>query len=104
MKKSGELKQMQEIAHKLSAQLLSTDAAPCTEEKHKNQSCITAEEERPLTKEEKAKDWHRRPFNAYDHRRMCNGCAAYWFASMASNVLNEMQCWAVRIEAEEERK
>jgi hypothetical protein len=89
MTKTEELERLQKAARKLGSDLLSTEAVPCTEE-YGNQSCVTAEEERPLTKEEKGRGWSRRPFYAYDHRRMCNGCAAYWFASMAALTVDDL--------------
>jgi hypothetical protein len=89
MTKTKELQRLQKIARKLGADLLSTDVAPCTKEQN-NQSCVTTEELRPLTKEEKGRGWSRRPFYAYDHRRMCNGCAAYWFASMAALTVDDL--------------
>lgn len=98
------LKELSEMAKKLGCDLLSTDVCPCTEQKRGTESCVVAEDSRPLTREEKGKGWARRPFNAYDHRRMCNGCAAYWFASMTANVLAEMHCWDQRAKAEAEMK
>jgi hypothetical protein len=98
------LKDLANVAAKLGNELMTTDLAPCTEQKNGNQSCVTAEETRPLDREEKKKGWARRPFNAYDHRRMCNGCAAYWFATMASNVLHDMVCLNARVEAEKKAR
>lgn len=68
------------------------------------ESCLRAEEVRPLTAQERGWGWARRPFSAYDPARLCRGCAAYWHAEMAAQLLHEAHCWAIRIGAEEARR
>lgn len=81
----------------------------CSNQRKKNKdddwdpSCIQKEENRPLTKAEKAHGATRRGFSAYDHRRMCDSCASYWFAEMAAQTLHQMYCWAQRDQAKAER-
>ena len=89
-------------ARQLANDLFGNDQAECSQPADKP-SCIQLEEDRPLTREERAKGWERRPFCGYDHRRMCNACAVYWWAEMAAQVLHEMHCWQVRINAEKQR-
>lgn len=94
------LEQMAATARQLANDLFSHDDAKCQEQGHGKQSCMQAEEDRPLDREEKKKGRTRRPFFAYDPRRMCRGCQAYFFAERAAQELNEMRCWKIRQEAE----
>ncbi len=50
-------------------------------------SCIQLEDKRPLTKEEKAKGWERRPYYGYDPEKMCAVCAAGWYVELAAQRL-----------------
>jgi hypothetical protein len=63
-------------------------------------ACTMQEEERPLTRAEKAKGWARRPFYAYDHDRMCSACRAYWYLSMAELSLSDIHRFRERVTAE----
>lgn len=90
------LEEMATTSRELANSLFSSDETPCQEMKYGKPSCIQAEEDRPLTKEEKKDGWSRRPFWAYETKRMCNGCLAYYFAERAAQVLHEMYCNGVR--------
>lgn len=68
-----------------------------------DKSCVQAEEERPLTAAEKKRDWYKRPFYGYDAARMCDSCAAYWFAEMAAQTLHRMHCNLERCAATRKR-
>jgi hypothetical protein len=87
------LEELHATAKKLATALLeNTGPIQCSGDKHSEGiSCSCAEERRPLTSEEKKRGWTRRPFYAYDATRMCDPCAAYWFATMCSNVLGDIK-------------
>lgn len=87
-KEEPTVKGLQERAHALSVELMGT-FAPCARGEGKD-SCVTVEEKRPLTAAERERGWARRPFYGYDHLRMCDACAAYWHASMASICLLDL--------------
>lgn len=100
----SKLEEFARTSRELANALFSDDEVACSQQAGGQPSCVQKEEDRPLTKEEKRKDWARRPFFAYDPDRMCAGCRAYFFAEMAAQTLHEMRCWQVRIEAEAKRK
>lgn len=77
--------------------------APCTEDTGAG-ACIAKEEDRPLTRQEKAKGWARRPWSAYDPARLCDACAAYWFAGMVCVSLESIQRRQAIVEAEKARR
>lgn len=95
-----ELEFMSLAARELANKLFSSKEAACTQ----NVRCLEAEEDRPLTKEERRQGWARRPFWAYSSDRMCAGCQAYFHAERAAQLLHEMRCWQIRIEADTARR
>lgn len=99
-----DLQTLSETARELANTLFSTKSAECSQMTGGKPSCIQAEEDRALTRDEKRQGWSHRPFYAYDSSRMCSGCQAYYHAERAAQVLHEMRCWQVRAEAEEARK
>jgi hypothetical protein len=83
------LEELSQIARELSGELFHTEETPCS---GGNGGCLRVEEARPLTRAEKQAGLARRPFDAYDHSRLCAGCRAYWFAEMAAQTLHRMHC------------
>jgi hypothetical protein len=99
------LKRLSETARELANELFRRDVLDCTGPTDNGPvTCIRAEEDRPLTRAEKAKGWSHRGFASYDTSRMCRGCEAYYHAERAAQNLHEAYCWAVRIEADAARK
>lgn len=99
------LQEMSATARTLANDLFGSDC-PCVNHRIHGQdadSCITREENRKLTKEEKAKDWCRRPFFAYDPANMCDSCAAYFHVELAAQMLHRMDCNAARKDAIQKR-
>lgn len=92
------LETLSTTARQLAGDLFSAEQVQCCRPEGKP-SCLQAEEDRPLTKEEKQAGWVCRPFFAYDPLRMCSGCQAYFYAERAAQVLHEMYCWQRKAEA-----
>ena len=98
-----------EQARKLASMLSDRDAcelAQCSRQEHRQaageeagESCLGAEDSRPLTRREKASGWVRRPFYAFDADGMCPGCAAYWHAERAAQILEQRDATLTRREA-----
>lgn len=81
----------------LSNELHRTEHLPCREQAHGGVSCM----EKAETEAQKVfKRTGTFPgFSSYDHRKMCDACAAYWFASMTTNTLGDMERKALFVEA-----
>lgn len=88
-------------ARQLANELFRNETIPCSSFDACGKSCLMIEEERPLTSQERAKGWARRPFYAYDDNKLCNGCCSYWHAERAAQVLHEMNCHRVREAAQQ---
>lgn len=88
------LQELSELARKLANELFNTDEAPCCRLTSKEpQSCLALEDIRPLTRQEKAQGWVRRPFWAYNPQKLCMGCQAYWHTERAAQQLQELLSW-----------
>lgn len=74
--------QLDQIATFLNREPLCTGPAP---------TCLHAEALRPLTRQEKAKNWQCRPFYAYNPQRLCLACRAYWHTCEAMTCLMDWQ-------------
>lgn len=105
-KEQPTLEQLVTTARELANHLFASVDLTCTAQAHNldlgrdaGPSCVQAEDERPLTRQEKKEGWARRPFWAYAASKMCPNCAAYYFAERAAQMLHEHHCWQVRIEA-----
>ena len=107
--------QMAATARQLATDLFTSqaDIMICSWQKHgqgglttaaHGQSCLQREEDRPLTRTEKEQGWMRRPFYAYHEANLCNSCRVYWMAELAAQDLHTLECWQIRIEAEDKRK
>ena len=69
------LESLAAASRELANDLFRTDNLDCNQQTPADgRSCLTREEERPLTRAEKAKGWVHRPFFAYDENKLCNGC------------------------------
>ena len=90
---------LKDAARQLANELFSTESVPCSEMGHGKPSCLTVEEDRPLTRAEKLQGWTRRPFSAYDPDRLCGGCRSYWYAEMAAQTLERYVAVNIRAEA-----
>lgn len=70
-------------------------------------SCVHRESERKLDAAERRRhnttDRTRRAFAEIDPMRLCNACAAWWHASMATNVLRDLQRVELYCAAESDR-
>lgn len=80
-------RELEADARKLAVALMG-DAVPCRR-LGESISCVSREEQRPLTRAEKARGWARRPFDAYHDENMCVACSAYWHASVAAIRLDD---------------
>jgi hypothetical protein len=97
----ADLEALAKTAREIANECFRTEALPCANQRtDASPTCIQAEEDRPLTRAEKAKGWARRGFADYDTARMCRACEAYYHAERAAQLLHEARCWQVRIEAE----
>jgi hypothetical protein len=97
------LEEMIDMARQLCSATVRDDGElPCLNKRRlSTKSCTAEEEDRPLTRAEKAKGWARRPFFAYDTEAMCSHCRAYWYLSMAEIALRDAHVFNQRIAAAE---
>lgn len=104
------IKELEEAQNAIAVELMGEE--PCTTARlssaggdaYARKSCVQREEERPLTRAERARGWARRPFGGYDAASMCSACAAYWHASMARISLLDVIRFRAVVETEQKKE
>lgn len=81
-------RELADRARELSADLFGTGCS----QPAGNLSCVSAEQDRPLTRQENPHNYTFRPFGMCDPDRLCASCRAYWFAEMAAQTLHRIAC------------
>lgn len=78
-----------------------TNEIACAIQDKVHKSCLEREKKRDLTPSEKRLGYVQRPFDEYDHHRLCSSCAAYWHMEIAAQTLHRVYCLSVRVKAQQ---